>query len=121
MDRRIVRTSLLSALIGHIGGLALLFLLSLIGIKSEDPRRMLIWLGALGLISGALICALFYLLPPLISWIAWGRTGSLPLPAKLGILAGCAGIILTLSLALPKGNGTRRRKSSMRSMERRLR
>ncbi len=139
MDRRIIRTSLLSGLIGHAGGLAVLFLLSLIGIKSEDPRSMLIWLSVLGLIAGALICgflaragegglwgsllcALAYLLPPLIAWIAKGSDGSLSLPAKLGILAGCAGIILTLSLALPKGNGGRsHRKASLRSVERRLR
>lgn len=137
-----VRTSLLSALLAHLGGIAALFLLSLFGIKSEDPRRLLLWLGVIALVVGALLCgviiraadrglggslmaAAFYILPALIAWIFGGKDAAFTLPVKLGILAGCAGIILTLSLTLPKGSGSlrrnRRRSATHRMVERKYR
>ncbi len=103
---------------------------------------MLLWLGVIALVIGALLCGViirtadkgisgsllataFYILPALIAWIFGGQNPAFTLPVKLGILAGCAGIILTLSLALPKGSGTmsrsRRRSSAHRSLERRMR
>lgn len=147
MNLSLVRSSALSALLSHIGGLGTLFLLALFGMKSEDPRAMLLWLGVIALIVGALLCGVitrsvgqgisgsllataFYILPVLIAWAFGGQNSAgantaLTLPVKLGILAGCAGIILTLSLALPKGSGSlnrsRRRASIHRSVERRLR
>ena len=138
MSLKLVRTSLLSALFAHLGGLGVLFILSLFGIKSEDPRSLLIWLGVLSLVIGALVCgiiaravdngaggslltAAFYILPVLAAWLL-GGDASLSVPVKLGILAGCVGIILTLSLALPKGSTRGRRRSAIhKSVERRLR
>lgn len=140
MKSSLLRSALLVALISHLGGLFALLLFGFFGYKSGDPDKLLIWLGVGGLVVGALICGLLsrltgkglygalisaggYLLPEVIGWI-FHRSDTFSLPTRLGIMAGCAGIILVLATvgqSVSDGHRRRRRRSAIkRSVERRL-
>lgn len=140
MKASMLRSSLLVALISHAGGLLALILLGFIGYKSSDPDKLLIWLGVGGLVIGALLCGLLsrltgkglygalisagiYLLPSVVGWIVH-RSDTFSLPTRLGIMAGCLGIILVLATVgqgVSDGRRRRKRRSAIkRSVERRL-
>lgn len=140
MKPSLLRSSLLVALISHAAGLLSLILLGFFGYKSSDPDKLLIWLGVGGLIIGALICGLLsrltgsglygalisggiYLLPSIVGWIVC-RSDTFSLPTRLGIMAGCQGLILVLATvgqSVSDGHRRRKRRSAIkRSVERRL-
>ncbi len=132
MDWSILKKSVRTAVLAHVGAVAVVFAETFIADKSPDPDRIATVFGIAALVCGSLICgflsfavsagagdallaSLMYNVPlAVLSFAIGGRNAVMSVPIRIAIFLTSTGLAFVLPMLLPKKTAGGRKRNARR-------